>query len=225
MIHDQMFYSIPIGNYSPVSPTEIYKDFTFVRHGETAWNSKKVIQGQKDVPLSRIGMRQATTMANKIDGTRYPRIYSSDLIRAFDTAKYISELYGIEIVCSSLLRERNFGEFEGQEGKVVIENSLLAQHIFKHRNRRLSPMGGESLNQFQQRVFQAVLWVVSHMDNNEKDAILVTHAGVIDILYRHSLGIPLEVKRTWKIPNCSSFDFHAIIKSTEGFFHIGVSIE
>ena len=58
-----------------------------VRHGETDWNTGKRVQGQIDIPLSALGHAQARATGNALMGEGFAAIYSSDLVRARQTAE------------------------------------------------------------------------------------------------------------------------------------------
>ena len=57
----------------------------FVRHGQTDWNKKNLIQGQSDVPLNEIGRKQATEKADFFIKRNFDIAYSSPLVRAYET--------------------------------------------------------------------------------------------------------------------------------------------
>jgi Fructose-2,6-bisphosphatase len=63
----------------------------FVRHGETDWNVEKRIQGLADIPLNEKGRAQALAMAFNAAHFSFRAIYSSDLVRAVDTARALAE--------------------------------------------------------------------------------------------------------------------------------------
>lgn len=90
-----------------------YCSLYLVRHGETEWNVKKIIQGHKDSPLTKNGINQAKTLSNKIAKINFSAVYSSDLLRAKRTAELIMLDKKIVIQTSKALRERCFGPFEG----------------------------------------------------------------------------------------------------------------
>lgn len=87
-----------------------YCTIYLVRHGETEWNVKKLIQGQKDIPLNEKGKKQA----GKLKKIKFDAIYSSDLKRAAETAKIIAGKRRLKIIKSTALRERYFGKFQGE---------------------------------------------------------------------------------------------------------------
>src|SRR3970040_2866054 len=84
-----------------------------VRHGETAWNREKRMQGTTDTVLSDGGRVQAQALGRRLAGRVFAALYSSDLSRARDTARAIAEHTGREVVAEPRLQERRFGIFEG----------------------------------------------------------------------------------------------------------------
>ena len=67
-------------------PRTIY----LVRHGETQGNLDDKAQGHLDVPLTETGRLQAKAVAERLNDIEFDAVYSSDLKRAFDTAKAIT---------------------------------------------------------------------------------------------------------------------------------------
>lgn len=88
-------------------------DIWLIRHGETDWNIQKRVQGWTDVPLNATGHKQAELLAASLEGIPFKHIYSSDLIRAHDTAKAIARRTGAAITTTKALREQYFGQGEG----------------------------------------------------------------------------------------------------------------
>jgi len=91
-----------------------YCTIYLVRHGETDWNKKKLIQGITDVPLNKKGEKQAKELAQKLTHVRFDAVFSSDLIRAKRTAEIISLEKKLAVKTTKALRERYFSEFEGK---------------------------------------------------------------------------------------------------------------
>lgn len=91
-----------------------YCTIYLTRHGETEWNVKRLIQGQKDIPLNKKGIKQAEKLGKELKNIHFDAIYSSDLKRASKTAEIIAGKRKLEIIKSTTLRERYFGKFQGE---------------------------------------------------------------------------------------------------------------
>lgn len=87
-----------------------------VRHGETDWNLRGLVQGSTDIPLNERGYSQARAAGEYLAGEQWDYLYASPLSRAYKTAVTIDKEIGLsEISTDPLLQERHFGEAEGME--------------------------------------------------------------------------------------------------------------
>jgi len=84
-----------------------------VRHGETDWNVSRRIQGWTDIPLNVLGQSQAERLAEKLQGIPFQIVISSDLQRAYQTAKTLAAHIHCDVATNTLLREQCFGRAEG----------------------------------------------------------------------------------------------------------------
>ncbi|MFN8389926.1 MAG: histidine phosphatase family protein [Bdellovibrionota bacterium] len=119
-----------------------------VRHGETDANVNGVLQGHQDNPLNHRGRIQAKRVAHRLADEPMDALYSSDLLRAIETARAISSAVGVDLETSHELRERSYGEFEGRpvhEYRSALAASGLQREEFV-------PLGGESVVQVEARV-------------------------------------------------------------------------
>ena len=91
-----------------------YCTIYLVRHGETEWNEKKIVQGQTDIPLNKKGEGQAKELAEKLTHVKFDAVFSSDLIRAKRSAEIIILEKKLAVITTNALRERMFGRFEGK---------------------------------------------------------------------------------------------------------------
>jgi len=175
----------------------------FIRHGETAWNAEKRIQGQTDIPLNETGHAQALAMAMAFNAAHYEfaAIYSSDLSRAYKTAEMAAERRGLEVKRLPQLRERHFGIFQGITAEEGAKLYPEAYAHYKARNPEYDFETGESLTGFAGRVHDAVDHLTRHHSGQTIAAIC--HAGVLDIIYRKATGRPLHTPRDFVIPNCA----------------------
>ena len=173
-----------------------------VRHGETAWNVDARIQGQLDIQLNDTGRWQARRVGEALSGEELAAIYSSDLGRAHETARAISDVAGIPVVAHSGLRERRFGLFEGKTFHEIHETWPEDALNWKKRIPEWAPPeGGESLLQLRERVTRTVSDLASR--HTGQLIAVVAHGGVLDALYRFVTGMPLERLRDFPIYNAS----------------------
>ncbi len=173
----------------------------FIRHGETDWNVERRIQGQTDIALNETGKRQAVAMAFNAAHHEFSAIYSSDLARAFETASMLAARRGLEVVRCSELRERHYGIFQGitaAEGQTLHPE---AYRYYRERDVAYDFETGESMRDFAGRVGRAV----ENMRRRHAGQTIaaLTHAGVLDILYRRATGRQLHTPRDFSIPNCA----------------------
>jgi probable phosphoglycerate mutase len=171
-----------------------------VRHGETAWNAEKRIQGQTDIGLDPAGLAQAEAAANWLAGTPVAALYSSDLQRAQQTATYIAVALGLPTLLLPAMRERRYGLFEGLTYAEARNQHSAQYYAFEMREPDFAlPGGGESLRQLYERVTGGLGEIAAcHPGQN---VVLVTHGGVLDIVNRFVRGNPLDLPRDFLIPN------------------------
>ena len=126
-----------------------------IRHGETAWNVDGRIQGQLDVPLNEMGRWQVHRLALAVADEDIAAVYSSDLLRALETAQAMSRGCGDAIVTDVGLRERGFGEFEGLHHAEINARWPEMGERWRKRDPTFGAPGGETLNQFYARSIAA----------------------------------------------------------------------
>ena len=179
-----------------MTPTRI----CVVRHGETAWNAERRIQGQLDLPLSSAGLAQARAAANWLARESFGALYSSDLSRALRTAEAASKKLGLPIRRCTALRERHYGAFQTLTYDEIRQRFPQESSRFLARDAEFElPQGGESLKRFSDRVTQCADEIVAAHAGGS--ALIVTHGGVLDILHRRASGKPLSAPRDFEIPN------------------------
>ena len=171
-----------------------------VRHGETPWNAERRLQGHLDIPLNEHGRAQARATAAMLEGKRFDAIYSSDLVRAVETAHSITG--GVAPVALQALRERHYGSFQGMTYAEAKSSLPEAYAAFEARNPSFEfPGGGESLLAFRRRV-EGAMQSITRRHAGQR-VLIVTHGGVLDIVHRLVTGKPLEAPRDFKIPNAA----------------------
>ncbi|MEI7611728.1 MAG: histidine phosphatase family protein [Betaproteobacteria bacterium] len=179
--------------------TTIKTRLCFVRHGETAWNAEQRMQGHKDLPLNEDGLAQAEQAAHYFISQQVAALYSSDLQRAQQTARPIGEVLNLSVALLPELRERNYGRCEGMIRSEIVAVYPEDARALRERLPDYVVPGGESIRQHQQRVLECVGRLArAHAG---QAIVIVTHGGVLDLVYRHATGMALEKRRDFPIPN------------------------
>ncbi|CUR56166.1 putative Glucosyl-3-phosphoglycerate phosphatase [metagenome] len=81
-----------------------------LRHGQTAWNATGRAQGHRDIPLDEVGHQQAKAAASALAAYSPRLLWSSDLLRARETADHVAEETGLVPVLDARLREYAVGD-------------------------------------------------------------------------------------------------------------------
>ncbi len=190
-----------------------------VRHGETAWNVDTRIQGQLDIPLNDTGRWQAARLGAALAEEGVQAIYSSDLLRAHETAQAISRATGVPIVTDTGLRERGFGDFEGHTWLEIEARWPEGAQRWRKREPDYQPGGhGESLTTFYARCTgTAARLAAAHPGQT---VVMVAHGGVMDCFYRAASRVDLLTPRSWLLGNAS---VNRLLYTPEGFTLVGWS--
>jgi 2,3-bisphosphoglycerate-dependent phosphoglycerate mutase len=172
-----------------------------IRHGETAWNREKRMQGTTDTPLSEVGRAQAQALGRRLAGRGFAALYSSDLSRARDTAFAIAEHTGREIVADPRLQERRFGIFEGLTAEEIVSCYPEEHARFVSRDPAYAVPGGESARSFTQRCIGCLAEIADR--HRGEEVVVVTHGLVLDSLYRAAHGLDHGARRPVPLINAS----------------------
>jgi probable phosphoglycerate mutase len=132
---------------------------------------------------------------------RFHAIYSSDLLRALETAEALAQREGQEVKPLPQLRERHFGLFQGITPAQGAELYPDAYAHYAARDPDYDFGTGESLGRFAERVSEGIAWLVRH--HSGQTIAVVSHSGVLDVIYRRATGRPLHTPRDFVIPNAA----------------------
>jgi probable phosphoglycerate mutase len=178
-----------------------------IRHGETAWNAQRRLQGHIDIPLNDRGRAQAQATAqaliedDSLDNA-IAAVYASDLARAFETGRAIAEAARAPITAVRGLRERSFGHWEGRSYADLSVAFPAEAERWRKRDPHWSPPGAnENLLQFRERIGNAVQDLAARHEGEQ--VVVVTHGGVLDVLYRLATGLGIQAARTWDLGNAA----------------------
>ena len=181
-----------------------------VRHGESEWNVLRLTQGQTMHPaLTELGREQAAGAAEAIaaDLSRHglvaPRLLTSDLVRAVETARIVGVRLGLVPEPDARLREQHLGSLQGRSYE---ESWALAeQHDWS--DPELPITGGESAGQVRRRVAE-----VLEETRPDVPSVLVSHGDAIRSAVAHLQARPLTDTPWLAVPNGSVARFDGEIR-------------
>lgn len=187
-------------------PTRLY----LIRHGQSAGNAEGRFGGHGPTPLSDLGREQAEKTAQMLAREGIEAIYSSDLVRAVQTAEPLATLLDLPIHQSAAFRERHVGVLQGltfDESKQQFPDDYYA---LINRNVNHIITEGESYRHLLRRITGELRNILRN--HNRQRIAIFSHTGAICYLTLHLMGaIHRGTKNTpWLITsNCgiNRFEF------------------
>ncbi|MDX6491616.1 MAG: hypothetical protein QOD43_1861 [Gaiellaceae bacterium] len=155
------------------------------RHGETDWNRENRFQGHADPPLNEAGRAQAAELAAALVAEPLAAVYSSPLLRAFETAQILAAPHGLEPVPVDDLREVHVGSWQGLT-RAEIEHRLPEQFA-RWLNYEQGWEDGESYEEMSRRVITALLELAAAHEG--KQILAVSHGGPVRAAYALADGV------------------------------------
>ena len=166
-----------------------------VRHGETDWNRERRWQGHSDTPLNDVGREQARALADELENEQLAAIYSSDLRRAYETAREVADRKRMDVIVDRDLRETHLGVWEGLTSDEI-------EHRWPDDFRRwragevLLGRGGETPEDVRGRVLRAAHRIAAAHPGEQ--VLVVSHGGALRTLALHADAID----RDSRLENC-----------------------
>ncbi|HEX8472499.1 MAG TPA: histidine phosphatase family protein [Pyrinomonadaceae bacterium] len=183
-----------------------------IRHGQSQGNAERRFGGHSPTPLSERGMWEAEATARALQSESVAAIYSSDLLRAVQTAEPLARATGLTVQTHVAFRERSVGQMEGltfgeAAERFPDEYAALLRRDFEH-----VLLGGESYRQMLDRASSELDRIIEQHRN--ETVALFSHTGTICILALHLMGAldAPALRPVWiASSNCgvTRFDLHA----------------
>jgi broad specificity phosphatase PhoE len=161
------------------------------RHGESDWNVVRRWQGHADRPLTDTGREQARALAERLEGAGIEAVYSSDLLRAKETAATVADRLGLELHLLPELREVDVGSWSGLTREEAEERFPAAFERWGQGGAAWED--GESHEQMAARVLTAVRRIAKRHPGGR--VLIVAHGGPIRAVHAAALGIELHEHR------------------------------
>lgn len=194
-----------------------------IRHGKTTWNLSGRYQGQTNTELSLEGIEQAKKIATRLRMEKIDQIYSSDLSRAYQTAKHIAHYHSLTVQKEYSLREIDFGQWEGLTYDQIEQTWPQELHLLFTNASQANIPGGETIQALTNRLSSKIDQLVSQ--NEHKTIVVVSHGMAIRSIIAHYLHIPIDF--VWSIRQdntainiLSFYDHKAVLELLNDTCHI-----
>ena len=174
-----------------------------IRHGQSEYNKRRIIQGNLDIPLSEEGVRQALEARERLLArgiTSFDRIYSSPLQRAYVTGEIVSGRSHETFLMDRRLREIEVG---GLQGKSYADPSEAMDNFMHHPERYVPLPGGESYQDLAERAGAFLSWLAGR-DLPER-TLVCTHNGWMHAMLMAIDGLKAEDIRKHPVKNCTVY--------------------
>lgn len=175
-----------------------------VRHGITVWNQEGRLQGHTDIPLSEEGMVQAQKLGARLAHMEPPiqAVWSSDLMRARQTAEAVAAPFGLPVQTTPLLREIMLGEWEGlTEADIHTRGETELLHLYRQDPCEHRPPGGETLEAAYHRIISAGEQIRERYKSGA--VAVVGHGGSLRALLCEALSAPPATMLCFSLSNAS----------------------
>ena len=168
-----------------------------IRHGQSRGNAERRFGGHTATPLSARGRMQAEATARTLKSDSLTAIYSSDLERAIETARPLSDLTGLAINGTNAFRERSVGVMEGLTFEDAAQRHPEPYAALLRRDFEHVLTGGESYRQLLDRSRDKLDEIIA--ENRGGKIAVFSHTGTICILALHLMGAldAPELKPVW----------------------------
>lgn len=192
-----------------------------IRHGESEANQLSTLAGFSDYQLTELGFEQARLTAEHLKNERIDAIYSSDLLRAMNTAKPHAEKRGLSVVACPELRETFCGDWEGG-----VLADLRAKYPAEYERMRetldFTYPGGENWWDSGVRFYKKALEIAK--ENPDRTVLIVAHGGVIRVFWALVCGTPKE-EAAQKHPYATNASYSIASFDGERFIPIEYSVD
>ena len=163
-----------------------------IRHGQSIGNMTRLFLGHTDLDLSELGYRQAIATAEQLRDEKIDKIYSSDLIRAVNTATPHAKMRNLEVILSKNLRECYAGDWEKLYVDEIIEKWGREVFVDQWRDNFgcFTFPDGESTKAAGERFYKEILSICKQ--NEGKTVLISSHAAIIRSFWAIISGVPAE---------------------------------
>lgn len=189
----------------PKNKLQIY----WIRHGETDWNARRIIQGRKiNAPLNENGKRQALFFAQYYQNVHFHHMYTSPLLRCIQTVMPLVEQKNLPFTILPELIEFDWGLAEGEENEELRNLYYYGSIQRWEKGDYHEPCpGGESPLSALNRILKAWYFILERHQTGNQTLLICTHSRISRIFFCHLFQLPLSEMQRFPIHNVGLYLF------------------
>lgn len=155
-----------------------------IRHGTTDWNKECRFQGTKDIELNLAGRKCAGELGKRLSLIDFDYIFSSPLIRAYETACLIRGYKSTQIIRNDLIKEISFGDLEGVPHKDWMNTDEPRKFFFSEPEKYVPPKNGETFISAMNRTKEFAQTIIEplYKENPNLKIMIVAHGAILAAL-------------------------------------------
>lgn len=165
-----------------------------LRHGEPLGGPR--YRGRRDDPLTPTGWQQMEAASG--GNPPWQHIISSPLQRCAAFATQLSQTHSLPLHMEPHFTEIDFGDWEGMTSQQIMAQDSQRLSAYWQNPATTTPPNGETLATFEARVISA--WQHLLAQHRHKHLLVVTHGGVMRVIFRHLLEIPQHALFSVDVP-------------------------
>jgi broad specificity phosphatase PhoE len=178
------------------------RTLVLLRHGETDWNAVGRAQGHADISLNAVGHSQARAVAPELVELAPVRLWSSDLMRAVQTAEHVAAATGLPVEKDPRLREYDVGERSGLTMSEFATEFPERYAAWLADAERHLVAGEETTEQVRARVVPALTGCLADLEPGQT-GVVVLHGACLKVGLMGLLGWAWEQSETLRgLDNC-----------------------
>lgn len=152
-----------------------------IRHGETEWNTRHLLQGATDIPLNQNGVEVARITAEALKDVPFDVVFTSPLKRAYETAEIMRRVRDIPLIPDERLKEICFGVYEGlccgKDGWNIPDPAF--QNFFTDPAHYMPPEGGETIAELCVRATDFLTELIDDPEYRDKTVLVSGHGALV----------------------------------------------
>lgn len=175
-----------------------------MRHGETHYNSKGLIQGSADIELTDYGLELAEKTRDGFfkEGIHFDKIFTSPLVRAVKTAEIINEKQRAELILEDRIREMHFGDYEGKHLDTMADTDENMRYCFTVPSKYVPTGDGETFEDVYARMKDFFETTIFPLEKECDCILIVCHGALIRTVLTYFKQMELDEFWSIKQPNC-----------------------